>query len=168
VEEAGFKRKQVEEAATKQKWDEAAAQKKGEEAATAQKKREEEAAKSGGVLGYTETNIGFAQITTALRQEITPQGKAAGIATLLKASALTIAFNALEAGTAVIEWYEPARREARQEEPAQAGARGVRTDDVRWAGEGRDEGQIDRRRKTSAQGDRQLEAHGQGDVHAER
>jgi Trypsin len=59
----------------------------------------------GGVLGYTNTNIGSAQIAALLGQELTPAGKKARVATLLKASGFTVRFKALEAGTAVIDWY---------------------------------------------------------------
>lgn|GEM_PF-6973442 len=60
----------------------------------------------GGVLGSISTNIGSAQIAALLGQELTPAGRAAKIATLLKTSGFAITFKALEAGTAVIDWYD--------------------------------------------------------------
>jgi hypothetical protein len=58
------------------------------------------------VLGATEVIISSAQIAALLRQELAPAGGAARIATLLKASGLRIKFKALEAGKALIRWYE--------------------------------------------------------------
>jgi hypothetical protein len=46
-----------------------------------------------------------AQITALLLTEITPTGKAAAIAALLKAGGDTISFKALSAGTALVYWY---------------------------------------------------------------
>jgi hypothetical protein len=50
--------------------------------------------------------IGGAQIAALLGQQLIPSGKAAKIGALLKAGGLTMPFQALEAGTAVIGWYE--------------------------------------------------------------
>jgi hypothetical protein len=46
------------------------------------------------------------QIASLLTGEITPAGKTAKIAALLKSDVFSISFRALEAGTAVIGWYE--------------------------------------------------------------
>jgi hypothetical protein len=74
------------------------------------KKREEEAAaksKAGtGVLGTTAATVGAAQIKALLERELTPTGKAAKDAALLKGGGYTIAFKALEAGKAVVDWYQ--------------------------------------------------------------
>jgi Carboxypeptidase regulatory-like domain len=59
-----------------------------------------------GVLGFTTASISSAQIAALLGQELTPAGKAAKIATLLKNGAFTVTFKALEAGRAVIDWYQ--------------------------------------------------------------
>jgi hypothetical protein len=61
---------------------------------------------SGGVLGSSAASVGTVQIEALLKRELTPTGKAAKIAALLKAGGLTIVFKALEAGTAVINWYQ--------------------------------------------------------------
>jgi hypothetical protein len=50
--------------------------------------------------------ISSAQLTTQLRQQLAPSGSASGIAALLRRGGLTIAFEALEAGTVIISWYE--------------------------------------------------------------
>jgi hypothetical protein len=50
-------------------------------------------------------SISSAQIAALLRRMLTPAGKAARIAALLKANGITITFRALEAGTAVVDWY---------------------------------------------------------------
>jgi hypothetical protein len=60
----------------------------------------------GGGLGVTSTKVSPAQIAALLRREITPVGKGARIATLLRAHGFTITFKALEAGRAVIDWYQ--------------------------------------------------------------
>jgi alpha-tubulin suppressor-like RCC1 family protein len=56
-------------------------------------------------LGLTLTAVTLAQIKTLLSGEITPSGKTATIADVLK-SGFSISFTALEAGNAVIDWYE--------------------------------------------------------------
>ncbi len=60
----------------------------------------------GGVLGSQTVHVSSAQIAALLAGELTPSGKAAKIATLLKSGGFTIVIKALEAGTAVIDWYE--------------------------------------------------------------
>lgn len=50
--------------------------------------------------------ISSAQISSLLGQQLTPSGKAAKISSLLKSGGLTISLTALEAGVAVIDWYE--------------------------------------------------------------
>jgi hypothetical protein len=60
---------------------------------------------SGSGSGTTVT-ISSAQIAAMLGQQLVPSGKAAKIGALLKAGGLTMPFKALEAGTAVIDWYE--------------------------------------------------------------
>jgi hypothetical protein len=47
-----------------------------------------------------------ARIAALLAHEITPTGKTPRIAALLKSGWVGIEFNALEAGTVVIDWYE--------------------------------------------------------------
>ena len=59
----------------------------------------------GGVLGSTAQHVSAEEIQVLLRTELTPNGKGAKIAALLKAGGWTITFRALEAGTAVIYWY---------------------------------------------------------------
>jgi hypothetical protein len=61
---------------------------------------------SGSVLGSTTASISTAQIAALLGQQLTPSGKAAKIAALLKSGGFTLSFKALEAGTAMIDWYE--------------------------------------------------------------
>jgi streptogramin lyase len=75
---------------------------------------------SGGVPRSTATQISPAQIATLLGEELVPSGKAAKIATLLRTSGLTVAFDALEAGTAVIDWYQvpPGARLAKTAKPS--------------------------------------------------
>jgi hypothetical protein len=94
-EEAAAKKRQEEEAAAtaakKHQEEEAAANRKHEEEVAAKNKREEEEA---------------AQIATLLGRELTPSGKAAKIAVLLKSGVFSISFRALQAGTAVINWYQ--------------------------------------------------------------
>ena len=60
----------------------------------------------GGVLGTQTAFVSSAQIAALLAGELTPSGKAAKIAALLKDGGFGIRFKALEAGTAVIDWYE--------------------------------------------------------------
>ena len=75
---------------------------------------------SGGGSGGGETfSIGSAQIRTLVAGQLTPSGKAAKIATLLKSGAYTVVFKALEAGTAVIDWYEvpPGAKLAKKTKP---------------------------------------------------
>jgi hypothetical protein len=50
--------------------------------------------------------ISSAQISSLLGQQLTPSGNAAKISSLLKSGGLTISLTALEAGAAVIDWYE--------------------------------------------------------------
>ena len=64
------------------------------------------AAGVGGVLGSTTASISAAQIAALLKQQLTPTGKAAKIAALLKTGGLTVKLRALEPGTAVINWYQ--------------------------------------------------------------
>jgi predicted ArsR family transcriptional regulator len=78
----------------------AAAKKHAEEVAAANRKQEEEA-----VAKKREQELA-AQIRALLAGELTPSGKAAKIASLLKGKGFTVTFKALEAGTAVIAWYE--------------------------------------------------------------
>ncbi len=59
-----------------------------------------------GLLGFTASVITPAQIAALLPGEITPSGKTATIANVLKSGVFSIAFTALEAGDAVIDWYE--------------------------------------------------------------
>lgn len=54
------------------------------------------------ILAVTPT---AAQVKALLLKEITPAGKAAKIAALLKAGGVTISFRALSAGTAAVDWY---------------------------------------------------------------
>jgi hypothetical protein len=86
-EAAAAKKKSEEEAATKRATEEAATKKKVEEV-TAASKHEEEAQ------------------TAALISCLVPSGKTAKIAALLKTGAFTVELKAVEAGKAVIDWYE--------------------------------------------------------------
>ncbi len=61
---------------------------------------------SAGVLGDINTKVSSAQIEAQLQSALTPFGKAAKQATIFKTGGFTIAFKALEAGTATIDWYE--------------------------------------------------------------
>lgn len=61
---------------------------------------------SGGVLGETNTKISSAQIAALLKHELTPAGKSAKLAIMLETGGFTITFKALDAGTAIIDWYE--------------------------------------------------------------
>lgn len=60
----------------------------------------------GGVLGSTGTNISSGQIASLLVQQLTPAGRGAKIAALRRSGGFTVTFKALEAGTAVIAWYQ--------------------------------------------------------------
>jgi hypothetical protein len=74
---------------------------------------------SGSVLGFTTASISTAQIAALLGQQLIPSGKAAKIAAMLKAGGFTRAFNALEAGRAVIDWYQvpPGAKLAKKAKP---------------------------------------------------
>jgi hypothetical protein len=54
----------------------------------------------------TAATISSAQIAALLDGQLTPSGKAAKIAALLKAGGFALAYKTLEAGSAVIEWYQ--------------------------------------------------------------
>jgi hypothetical protein len=56
--------------------------------------------------GAAPASISASEIAALLRKEITPAGESAKIASLLKASGFIIRFKALEAGSAVIDWYQ--------------------------------------------------------------
>jgi hypothetical protein len=56
--------------------------------------------------GEGTAGISSAQIAALLAGQITPSGKAAKIAALLRRGGFTVTARALEAGTAVIDWYE--------------------------------------------------------------
>ncbi len=60
----------------------------------------------GGVLGSSSTNITSGQIAALLVHELAPEGRAAKIAALRKSDGFTFTFKALEAGTAVVDWYQ--------------------------------------------------------------
>jgi hypothetical protein len=60
----------------------------------------------GGVLSYQIVQVTSAQIAALLAGQLTPSGRAAKIAALLKHGGWTVAFRALEAGTATIGWYQ--------------------------------------------------------------
>jgi hypothetical protein len=59
----------------------------------------------GGVLGYHAKQVGADEIAALLRTEIIPRGAQAQTSKLLGAAHYTLAFRALEAGTAVVKWY---------------------------------------------------------------
>lgn len=59
-----------------------------------------------GVLAYTATGVSSSEIAALLGAEIVPHGKAVAIAAGVKASGFSLAFEALEAGTAVVAWYQ--------------------------------------------------------------
>jgi hypothetical protein len=61
---------------------------------------------SGGVLGATATRSLAVEIGALLRHSLTPEGRAARLASLLAGGGYTVAFRALSAGTAVIDWYQ--------------------------------------------------------------
>jgi hypothetical protein len=95
-------KKHEEEAAAKKKQEEeAAAKKHAEEEATARKHQEEEEAAA---KKHAEA-AADAEITALLGGKLTPSGKAAKIAALLKSGGFTVTFKALEAGSAAIDWY---------------------------------------------------------------
>ncbi len=54
-------------------------------------------------------SIGAAQLRLAISKEITPSGAAAKIAALVKKRGFSLRFNALEAGKAVVQWFEVPR-----------------------------------------------------------
>jgi hypothetical protein len=56
--------------------------------------------------GGTTATISSAQIATLLGQQLIPSGKAARITALLKSGGVVMSFNALEAGTLSVQWYE--------------------------------------------------------------
>jgi hypothetical protein len=56
--------------------------------------------------GNTAASVGTAQIAALMDRQLTPSGKTAKIAALLKAGGFLGPFQALEAGTAVIDWYQ--------------------------------------------------------------
>ncbi len=60
----------------------------------------------GGVLGSQPGFVSSSQIAALLAGQLIPSGKAAKIAALLTGGGFAVAFKALEAGTAVIDWYE--------------------------------------------------------------
>ena len=60
----------------------------------------------GGVLGSSSMNVTSGQIEARLLHDLTPAGKTAKIAALRKSDGFTFTFRALEAGTAVIDWYQ--------------------------------------------------------------
>jgi hypothetical protein len=72
-----------------------------------------------GVLSSTAASVGVAQLAALLKRELTPSGKVGKIAALLKSGGLTILFQALEAGTVVINWYQvpPGAKLARKAKP---------------------------------------------------
>jgi hypothetical protein len=61
---------------------------------------------SGSIPGNISATISSAQIKASLAVQLTPTGKAASIAALLKSGRYTMPFKALEAGTVTIDWYE--------------------------------------------------------------
>jgi hypothetical protein len=63
------------------------------------------AAGDSGVIGETNTNVSPAQIAALLRRQLTPSGESAKLAMMLKTGGFTITFKALDAGTAIIDWY---------------------------------------------------------------
>jgi hypothetical protein len=114
-EEEAKKKHEEEAAATKKHEEEAAVAKKHQEeeaAATAAKKHQEEEAavnrkhEEEAAAKIKKENETAAQIATLLGRELTPSGKAAKIAALLKSGVFPISFKALQTGTAVINWYQ--------------------------------------------------------------
>jgi Carboxypeptidase regulatory-like domain/FG-GAP repeat len=59
-----------------------------------------------GVLGTTATRNLAVEIGALLRRALTPAGRAARLASLLAGGGYTVAFRALSAGTAAIDWYQ--------------------------------------------------------------
>ena len=64
------------------------------------------AASAGTSSSDTTATISSAQIAALLGGQLTPSGKTAKIAALLKAGAFAFAYKALEAGSATIDWYQ--------------------------------------------------------------
>jgi uncharacterized repeat protein (TIGR02543 family) len=60
----------------------------------------------GGVLGSRTVVVSSAQVAVLLAGTLTPSGKGARITALLKSGGFAVVFKALEAGTAVIDWYQ--------------------------------------------------------------
>ncbi len=60
----------------------------------------------GGVLSYQIVHVTSTQIAAMLAGQLIPSGRAARIAALLKHGGWVVAFRALEAGTAMIGWYQ--------------------------------------------------------------
>jgi hypothetical protein len=60
----------------------------------------------GGVLGNQSAKASAAQIAALLAGQLAPSGRAAKIAALVRRGGWTESFRALEAGIAVIDWYE--------------------------------------------------------------
>jgi hypothetical protein len=60
----------------------------------------------GGVLSYQIVHVTSAQIAALLAGQLIPSGRAAKIAALLKHGGWAVAFKTLEAGTAMIGWYQ--------------------------------------------------------------
>jgi hypothetical protein len=109
ADEAARKQHEEEAAATKKHEEEAAAKKHQEEeaAATAAKKhQEEEAAATAAKKHQEEEAAATAAIARRLREQLPVVGPLAGIGTLLKSGVFSISFKALQAGTAVINWYQ--------------------------------------------------------------
>ena len=63
-------------------------------------------APAGSVLASQAVNVSAAQIRALLAGQLTPSGKKAKIAALLRSGVFTVAFKALEPGTVVIAWYQ--------------------------------------------------------------
>ena len=61
---------------------------------------------AGASSGGTTATINPAQIAALLGGQLTPSGKTAKIAALLKSGAFAFAYKALEAGSATIDWYQ--------------------------------------------------------------
>jgi hypothetical protein len=72
-----------------------------------------------GVLGSRNLVVSSAQIAALLGQQLTPSGKAAKIAEVLESGGCRVVFKALEAGSAVIDWYEvpPGAKLAKKAKP---------------------------------------------------
>jgi YVTN family beta-propeller protein len=63
-------------------------------------------APAGSVLASQTVNVSAAQIRALLAGQLTPSGKKAKIAALLRSGVFTVAFKALEPGAVVIAWYQ--------------------------------------------------------------